>query len=187
MLNSGWYSSSLFLNSFWCTLPLDTVHSLGDSNLPNKFVCFSKFPWTSKIPPCHLCSVVMGWHTSLMLDLDYVTFSGWGMFRRRTPKMWYMLLFCCGMPIETFNLSEKLKLKSTASIQMRCFVEQVLEEILRIYTFFICFSGLQDGMQWRETISGMLQLLCFRTLSIILFLLKTHIGIHARPHVCEVF
>jgi hypothetical protein len=67
------------------------------------------------------------------------------------------------------------------------FVGKALEVTLRIYTFFLCFSELQNGMQWGNTISGMLQLLCFWTLSIILFLFETCNDIGARPHVYRVF
>jgi hypothetical protein len=42
-------------------------------------------------------------------------------------------------------------------------------------------------MQWGNTISGMLQLLCFWTLSIILFLFETFNYIDTGPHVCGIF
>jgi hypothetical protein len=90
MFSSVWYNNLLFLNSICGTPLLDTFPSLGESYSLTEFVCFSKFPQTSRMPPHpppSLCWMPMKWHTGIRLVLAWVTFLGWGSLGDRTSKI----------------------------------------------------------------------------------------------------
>jgi hypothetical protein len=90
----------------------------------------------------------MGWHTSFMMGLESVIFAGWEMFRRRTKDvLLFFLHFRRKWNAVMFNLHEKFKLKSTASIKVPHFVGKALEVIL-IYMFFALFfrASKQNGV-----------------------------------------